>query len=151
MIRRPFLPFDEDFLMTVALALGPQQAKPTPLWEEMISWDEERLARTDPAVLNLEVAKGIPDVADLEVEPYCRLLDQTVSGLFSGAPFYRVSWTATATWKTGQEVTKPTIEVTGGEANPTLRSGQHKAIDKRFPKQRIINTNLPVEPIKISP
>jgi hypothetical protein len=46
----------------------------------MMTWDEERLARTDPAAMNLEVAKGIPDLKALEVAPYCRMLDQAATG-----------------------------------------------------------------------
>src|SRR5262245_18504640 len=46
----------------------------------MRSWDAARLARTDPALVNLEVAKGIPDLADLDVRPYCHLLDETATG-----------------------------------------------------------------------
>ncbi len=57
-----------------------------PLWEQLLAWDEERLARTDPAVLNLEVAKGIPDLKDLDVEPYCRLLDHTAAGFARWLP-----------------------------------------------------------------
>jgi hypothetical protein len=44
----------------------------------MLTWGEG-LARTDPAALNLEVAKGIPDCAALQVEPYCRFLDQAAA------------------------------------------------------------------------
>ncbi len=78
--------FDDAFLASVALALNQRHAAPRPLWEEMLTWDEEWLARTDPAVLNLEVAKGIPDLKDLEVKPYCWLLDHTAAGFARWLP-----------------------------------------------------------------
>lgn len=37
------------------------------------------MACTDPAVLNLEVAKGIPAFVALQIEPYCLLLDQAAA------------------------------------------------------------------------
>jgi hypothetical protein len=78
-------PFDAAFLERIRLVLEPP--RPTlggpgagAVWEEMTTWDDGRLARTDPAVLNLEVAKGIPALKDLEIAHYCRLLDQAAAG-----------------------------------------------------------------------
>ena len=87
MIPSSFESFDEDFLAAVALAGNSAQTAPRPLWEEMMTWDEERLAQTDPAVLNLEVAKGIPAFADLDVNSYCQLLDETAVGFARWLPW----------------------------------------------------------------
>ena len=86
MIPLSFESFDDDFLTAVALTNNSAQIAPRPLWEEMLTWDEERLAQTDPAVLNLEVAKGIPAFADLDVNSYCQLLDETGVGFARWLP-----------------------------------------------------------------
>jgi hypothetical protein len=77
---------DDAFLASVALAVNQPRIAPHPVWEDMLVWEEGQLARIDPAVLNLEVAKGIPNLKDLEVEPYSRLLDQTASGFARWLP-----------------------------------------------------------------
>ena len=51
----------------------PKQANP--LWEDMLTWDSWHLADSDPAFLNLEIARGIPDLADLQVNRYRQQLD----------------------------------------------------------------------------
>ena len=56
--------------------------------------DEEQLAGIDPLEMNLLVAKGIPSLADLEIAPYCTMLDQAAEVLQRELPgaderFYR--------------------------------------------------------------
>ena len=86
MIPSSFESFDEDFLAAVAPAGNSARTAPPLLWEEILTWDEERLAQTDPAVLNLEVAKKIPAFADLHVNSYCQLLDETAVGFARWLP-----------------------------------------------------------------
>jgi hypothetical protein len=59
---------------------------PPVVWEEMMRWGDNRLYRTDPAVLNLSVAKGIPALADMEIEPYCHFLDQAAANFARWLP-----------------------------------------------------------------
>jgi hypothetical protein len=82
-------PFDAELLERARLVFAqpprlPQE--PRAVWEEMMAWDGGRLARTDPAVLNLEVAKGISELNDLKVAPYCQLLDQAIAGFSRWLP-----------------------------------------------------------------
>lgn len=41
-----------------------------------LSLSNEELARIDPVVLNLTIAKGIPALADLDMDRYVRLADR---------------------------------------------------------------------------
>ena len=44
---------------------------------DLLAWrSESELAATDPVVMNLLVAKGIPALAGLEVPPYQRIVDE---------------------------------------------------------------------------
>jgi hypothetical protein len=52
----------------------------------MLHWQDERLAQTDPAVQNLEVARGIPQFRDLEIRPYCEVLDEAARGFARWLP-----------------------------------------------------------------
>ena len=60
--------------------------RPPTLWEDMLTWDSWHLAATDPAFVNLEVAKGIPDLADLDIKPYCQMLDTSASAFARWLP-----------------------------------------------------------------
>lgn len=45
-------------------------------FEELLALTDEELAQVDPLVMNLLVARSIPSLADLEIEPYRELADR---------------------------------------------------------------------------
>ena len=62
--------------------------------EQLLALTNAELARVDPVEMNLLVAKGIPSLADLDLAPYCVMLDQAAEVLQRELPgadqrFYR--------------------------------------------------------------
>jgi hypothetical protein len=55
--------------------------QPSQRAEELVGKSNEELARIDPLVMNLLVAKGIPSLADLDIERYRAMLDEAAAVL----------------------------------------------------------------------
>ena len=45
------------------------------LWQ-LVDQSDEELERTDLVAMNLIVAKGIPSLKDIDIEHYCRIVDE---------------------------------------------------------------------------
>jgi hypothetical protein len=50
-------------------------------WEDLMSRSDAELARTDPLVMNLLVARGIPSLAQLNIDPYRRKADHIAADI----------------------------------------------------------------------
>jgi hypothetical protein len=57
-------------------------------WKNLLSLPGAELAQTDPLVMNLLVAKGLPALADLDIDPYRRLADRWASDVRARLPSY---------------------------------------------------------------
>jgi len=62
--------------------------------EQLLALTDAELARVDPVEMNLLVAQGIPSLSDLDIPPYCAILDQAAEVLRQELPgadqrFYR--------------------------------------------------------------
>ena len=63
-----------------------QHKESWPTAEQLVGLSNEELARVDPVVMNLAVAKGIPSLADLNVGEYVRLADAWADDLRARMP-----------------------------------------------------------------
>jgi hypothetical protein len=55
-------------------------------WEELLGKSDSDLAKVDPLVMNVLVAKGISSLANTEIAPYCGLLDEGAAVLRQKLP-----------------------------------------------------------------
>ena len=55
-------------------------------YRQLLACSDAELARVDPLVMNLLVAKSIPSLADLDIARYQRLADQWADGIRSRLP-----------------------------------------------------------------
>ncbi len=69
-------PSRDEFCVNLSPSSGRAVRQDILLWGEMLGWSDQQLAEVDPALQNLEVARGISELADLDPRPYCEALDR---------------------------------------------------------------------------
>jgi len=55
-------------------------------YRQLLSCSDDELARGDPLVMNLLVAKSLPGLADLDIARYQKLADQWAYGIHKRLP-----------------------------------------------------------------
>jgi len=69
-------------------------------YRRLLSCSDAELARVDPLVMNLLVAKSVPSLADLDIPRYQRLADQWADDVRRRLPgAEKVFWRTPQDWK----------------------------------------------------